>query len=38
MSICIECKENEARYWSSSFCEDCFKELLKVKLEEEDEK
>jgi hypothetical protein len=36
ITYCIECNEKEARYWSSNFCEDCFRELLKVKLEEEE--
>ncbi|WP_165786667.1 hypothetical protein [Heyndrickxia camelliae] len=30
---CIECKVRPARYWGSSFCEECFKEVLKEKLE-----
>lgn len=33
---CIECKVRPARYWASSFCEDCFRELLKEKLKEDD--
>lgn len=34
--VCIECNAKPARYWGSSFCEDCFRKLLKEKLEEED--
>lgn len=33
--LCIECKDKIARYWGSHFCEDCFRELLKEKLNEE---
>ena len=33
---CIECKDAEARYWGSHFCEDCFRKVLQEKLEEED--
>lgn len=34
--VCIECKEKEARYWASNFCEECFRELLSAKIQEED--
>ena len=33
---CIECKVRPARYWDSSFCEECFREVLRQKLDEED--
>jgi hypothetical protein len=33
--ICVECKEKKAGYWNSSFCEECFRKLLKEKLDEE---
>lgn len=29
---CVECKVNEARHWSSSFCEECFKVILNEQL------
>lgn len=35
--LCMECKDKPARYWGSSFCEDCFRELLRENLEKEDE-
>lgn len=38
MSICIECKERPARYWSSSFCEECFRKALQEKNNEENRK
>lgn len=31
---CVECKKRPARYWASSFCEDCFRKLLREKIEE----
>lgn len=34
--ICVECKEKLAGYWSSSFCEDCFRKLLREKLDEDE--
>lgn len=27
--MCVECKQQEARYWSDSFCESCMVEILK---------
>lgn len=38
LPLCIECKDEVARHWSSSFCEKCFRELLKEKLTEEENK
>jgi GTP cyclohydrolase FolE2 len=35
LKTCIECKAREARYWGSHFCEDCFRELLTEKLDED---
>lgn len=35
---CIECKERQARYWSSNFCEECFRKLLREKLNEDEKK
>lgn len=35
---CIECKERPARYWSSNFCEECFRKLLREKLDEDNQK
>lgn len=36
MKRCIECNDRPARHWSSSFCEECFKKLLREKLEEDE--
>jgi hypothetical protein len=36
--VCIECKERPARYWSSSFCEECFRKILQEKLDEDTRK
>jgi ribosomal protein S14 len=36
MKRCVECKEHDARYWGSNLCEDCFREILKEKLDEEE--
>lgn len=36
MKYCVECGEREARYWNSNFCEDCFREILSDKMEEEE--
>jgi hypothetical protein len=32
--VCVECKQEVARYWDNQLCEDCFREILKVKEEE----
>lgn len=37
-NLCIECKERPARYWNSSFCEECFRILLQEKLNEDSKK
>jgi hypothetical protein len=36
MKKCLECKDQPAMYWNKSFCEDCFRKLLKEKVEKED--
>lgn len=36
--VCLECKADLARYWGHSFCEPCFKKLLKDQLAEEDKR
>lgn len=36
--VCLECREDLVRYRRGSFCEDCFRELLKRNLEDEDER
>lgn len=35
-TLCIECKEEQARYWGSNFCELCFRKMLSEKLEEDE--
>jgi hypothetical protein len=35
---CIECKENDARYWGSNLCEDCFRMYLIADYTEKGEK
>lgn len=37
LETCIECKVREARHWRSNFCEDCFREILNSKLEDDDD-
>jgi len=36
--VCIECKTDLGRFFGRNFCEECFKELLKANLEEEDKR
>lgn len=36
--VCIECEEGLGRYWGSNFCEDCFRQLLREHLADEDKK
>ncbi len=36
LKTCVECKTEIARHWNSNFCEKCFREILKEKMEEED--
>lgn len=36
--MCIECKAVLSRYWENSFCEKCFRQLLKEHLEAEDKR
>ena len=26
--VCVECKDQEARFWGDMLCEDCLRELL----------
>jgi ribosomal protein L34E len=33
--VCVECKARPARYWGSNICEECYREMLKEKLENE---
>jgi hypothetical protein len=35
--LCLECKERIATHWNNSFCEECFRKLLKEKVNKEDE-
>lgn len=37
VKYCVECQEREARHWGSNFCEDCFREALKEKVEGEED-
>jgi ribosomal protein L34E len=34
--VCVECKERIARYGGSNLCEECYREMLKEKLENEE--
>jgi ribosomal protein L34E len=38
MKKCVECKKRFATHWGAHLCEECFRELLKEKVEKEDEK
>lgn len=30
---CVECKEMKAHYWNENLCMDCYKKLLREKVE-----
>jgi hypothetical protein len=32
--VCVECKQEVARYWDNQLCEDCFREVLKGETDE----
>lgn len=36
--VCIECKIKLGRYWGRNFCEECFRQLLREHLADEDRK
>jgi hypothetical protein len=33
---CVECKLNPANHWSGNLCEECYKQMLHEKLDEDE--